>query len=389
VDLKKAAEVTGVSEAMLEEAAVYLGSAKNVAIIFGADVSRSEGAEDKVLAIANLALLCGAIGSDAGGIFPIDEKGNIQGLLDMGVATDLLPGLKNFTTAKAEFEKAWSTPLPGKGLDAQGILEGIEKGEIKVLYLAATNPTVSVPDSGRWQKALDKVEFLVVQDILASGLTDLADVVLPGAADVEKSGSVTSLDHQLSKLGKACKPVGDAREDLQILADLYGRLAPKAEAVTLASVISEIKQLVPAYGKAEACAGGKCRYVVRGPFVPAEKSMTFSEVKGSAAPAAGLKLLSGKILYHFGTTSTFAEGNLAIGPAGYLEMNPVDATACGFKEGDAVKVSSAVGAAKGTVKLSSKVQVGLVFAPYHFAEMNIQQVIPAGSNLTAIQVSKA
>ncbi len=389
VDLKKAAAATGVSEAMLEEAAVYLGSAKNVAVIFGADVARSEGAQDKVLALANLALVCGAVGAEAGGIFPLDEKGNIQGLLDMGVATDLLPGLKPFSAAKGEFEKAWNVSLPAKGLDAQGILEGIEKGEIKVLYLAATNPIVSFPDSGRWQKALDKVEFLVVQDILTSGLTELADVVLPGAADVEKSGSVTSLDHQLSKLGKACKPVGDAREDLMILADLYGRLAPKAAAVTLDSVISEIKQLVPAYGKAEVCLGGKCRFVVRGPFVPAEKSMTFSEVKPPTAPAAGLKLLSGKILFHFGTTSTFAVGNLAIAAAGYLEMNPADAEACGIKEGDTVNVTSSVGSAKGLAKLSSKVQAGLVFAPYHYAEMNIQQVIPAGSNLTAIQVSKA
>jgi len=258
-----------------------------------------------------------------------------------------------------------------------------------VLYLASANPAVAFPDSGRWQKALDKVEFLVVQDILASGLTDMADVVLPGAADVEKSGSVTSLDHQLSKLGKARKPVGEAREDFDILAGLYAKLAPKAEAIKLASVIAEIKLLVPAYGKAVACSGGKCRYIVRGRFVPAEKSLTFSQVKGAAAAADGLKLLSGKILFHFGTTSTFADGNLVVAPSGYLEMNPADAQACGVKDGDAVKVTSAVGTAKGTVKLSSKVQAGLVFAPYHFADMNIQQVIPAGSNLAVVQISKA
>ncbi|WP_432821815.1 molybdopterin-dependent oxidoreductase [Trichloromonas sp.] len=389
VNLKKAVEATGVSEALLEEAAAYLGNAKNVAMIFGADVTRSEGAKDKVLALANLALVCGAVGSEAGGLFPIDEKGNTQGLLDMGVATDLLPGLKDFSTAKTEFEKAWGTALPAKGLDAQGILEGIEKGEIKVLYLAATNPAVSFADSGRWQKALDKVDFLVVQDILASGLTELADVVLPGAADVEKNGSVTSLDHQLSKLGKARKPVGDAREDFEIFAQLYARLAPRAEAVSLAAVIAEIKQLVPAYGKATACGGGKCRHAVRSRFVPAEQSMTFSEVKGPDAAAEGLKLLSGKILFHFGTTSTFADGTLVVAPAGYVEMNPADAETCGVKDGDAVKVTSAAGSAQGKVKLSSKVQAGLLFAPYHFAEMNIQQVMSAGSNLAAVQVSKA
>jgi formate dehydrogenase alpha subunit len=217
----------------------------------------------------------------------------------------------------------------------------------------------------------------------------MADVVLPGAADIEKEGSVTSLDHQLSKLGKARQPVGDACADFEILAALYGKLAPKTESVKLASVIAEIKQLVPAYGTTEACAGERCRRQVRGRFNPAEKSMFFSDVKAPAAPTAGLKLLSGKILFHFGTTSTFAEGNLEAAPAAYVEMHPADAEACGVKDGEVVKVTSAVGTAKGAVKVSSKVQPGLVFAPYHFADMNVQQIIPAGSNLVAVQVSKA
>ena len=165
---------------------------------------------------------------------------------------------------RSYYEKAWGASLPAEGLDAQGILEGIEKGQIKALYLAATNPIVAYPESARWRKALEKVEFLVVQDILASELTELAHIVLPSAADVEKAGSVTSLDHQVSKLAKACRLPGDAKEDLEILAALYGRLNVKAEPVTLASVAAEIRALVPAYAKTEACCGGRCRCIVQG-----------------------------------------------------------------------------------------------------------------------------
>lgn len=391
VDLKKAAETTGISTELLEEAATLLGSAKNVAILLGSDLSRSEGAEDKALAVANLALLCGSVGSESGGVFPLDEKGNIQGMLDMGMASDLLPGFKAYSAAKAEFEKAWGATLPAQGLDAQGILEGIEKGSIKVLYLAGTNPLISFADNGRWMKALEKVDTLIVQDILASELTELANVVLPGAADVEKLGSVTSLDHRLSKLGKARNPVGNAKADLTILAELYTRLAPNAAPISLTSIIAEIKQLVPGYAAkgANTRTGDNCRHSVRAPFAPADKSLTFSAVKAAAPLAAGLKVLSGKILFHFGTTSTYAEGNLVVAPSGYLEMNPADAKACGVKEGDTVKVASSVGSAKGLLKLSTEVQPGLVFAPYHFSDVNIQQVIPAGSNLAGIQVSKA
>ena len=264
----------------------------------------------------------------------------------------------------------------------------MEKGDIKVLYLAATNPLVSFPESGRWRKALDKVEFLVVQDILASELEAFADVILPGAADVEKDGSVTSLDHQLSKLGKARNPLGEARADLDIFAALYGLLDPKAEPITLDTVIAEIKQLVPVYGSVTPCGGDRCRHALRTPFAPKEKGLNFTPVKAAAVPS-GMQLLSGKILFHFGTTSTFAEGNLEVAAAGYIEMNTADAKSLGVKDGDTIKVTSAVGSAAGKVKVGDKVQAGLLYAPYHFADVNIQQLMPAGTNLVAVSVAKA
>ncbi|MEJ2201179.1 MAG: molybdopterin-dependent oxidoreductase, partial [Desulfuromonadaceae bacterium] len=391
VNLEKAAETTGLSLELLKKAARYLGQAKNVAVLLGADLARSEGAEEKALAVANLAILCGALGSASGGVFPLDEKGNIQGLLDMGMASDLLPGGSDYAAAKAGFEQAWGKTLPDQGRTAQGILEGIEQGQIKILYLAGTNPLVSYPDSGRWLKALEKVETLIVQDILATELTELATVVLPGAADGEKLGSLTSLDHQLSKLGKVREPLGEAKDDLSIFAALYQRLVPAGSAdCSLAGVIAEIKELVPGYAPQGACcSGGRCRPTLREPFRPKEQSLTFSKVKAPPAPKPGLKLLSGKILFHFGTTSTFAEANRTVAPSGYLEMNPEDAQSNGLKEGDTVKVSSAVGSAKGLLRLSDQVPAGLIFAPYHFAEMNIQQVLPSASNLTPVQVSKA
>lgn len=388
VDVKKAAAATGVSEKLLNEAADYLGKGKNVAVLFGGDLIRGTGAEEKVLALANLALVCGSLGSEFGGLYPLDEKGNTQGLMDMGLAADLLPGPKEYAQARGEFEKAWNASLPTQGRDAQAILEGVEKGEIKVLYLAATNPLVSFPESGRWRKALDKVECLVVQDILSSELEAFADVILPGAADVEKNGSVTSLDHQLSKLGKARNPLGEARADLDIFAALYRLLDPKAETITLDSVIAEIKQLVPVYGNGSSCGGERCRHALRTPFAPKEKGLNFTAVKAAAVPS-GMQLLSGKILFHFGTTSTFAEGNLEVAAAGYIEMNDADAQSLGVKDGDTVKVTSALGSAVGKVKVDGKVQAGLLFAPYHFADVNVQQLMPAGTNLVAVSVAKA
>ena len=389
VDLKKAIAETGLSLELLEEAALYLGAAGSVSIVFGEDVIKSDRAEQKIAAIGNLALVTGALHGDIGGLFPVNEKGNMQSLLDMGVYPEALPGYQEYASARSRFEKAWQVKLPDGGLDALGILEGIEKGEVKFLYLAATNPLVSFPESGRWRKALEKVEFLVVQDILSSELTSMADVVLPGASPAEKSGSVTSLDHRVSCLGKALTPVGEAREDLEILADLYARVSGNGrQPLDSAAVLTEMKELTPLYGDICFTGQGRCRPCLKEPYVPEDKSLTYVPVEGTSAET-GLQLLSGKILSHFGTTSTYADACREVAPSGYIEIHPEDAEACGVSEGGRIKVTSTSGSAKGPVLISSNVPRGLLFAPYHFSELNIQQVIPQGRNRAAVEITKA
>ncbi len=193
--------------ARIEEAADHLGQAASVAIIFGRDIMGSAQAEAAVAALANLALVSGALHGDHGGLFPVATKGNTQGLIDAGVAPEFLPGLVDYVTGRDKFSAAWQSPLPEGGADATGILAGIEQGTIRALYLAGSNPLISYPEAGRWRKALEKLDFLVVQDILASDLTALASVVLPGAASAEKRGSVTSLDLRVNKLRIAVSPL--------------------------------------------------------------------------------------------------------------------------------------------------------------------------------------
>jgi formate dehydrogenase alpha subunit len=388
VDLEQAASGTGLSLDLLREAADYLGRAGSVALIFGADISKSEGAEEKTAAIANLAMISGALHGDLGGLFPVDEKGNMQGLLDMGVCPEFLPGYHPYEAGRTRFEKAWGAKLPAGGLDAAGILAGIEKGEIRFLFLAATNPLVSFPDSGRWRKALARVECLVVQDILDTELCALAHVVLPGSSFAEKSGSFTALDGRVSCLGKALQPVGDAREDWDILADLYDRLAPQGLSLDRDGVLTEVKELSGLHTEVCSAGSGRCKPCLKKPYRPADKSLTYTPVEGSSAAPAEMELLSGKILFHFGTTSTFAEGNLAVAPSGYIEIHPEDAAGLGVAEGGMLKVTSAVGTARGAARLSGGVPRGLLFAPHHFADLNIQQVVPEGVNRVAVQVSK-
>jgi formate dehydrogenase alpha subunit len=199
---------------------------------------------------------------------------------------------------------------------------------------------------------------------------------------------MTSLDQRINLLTPAIVPVGSAKSDLQIFADLYQRLVPGAAAADTASVMEEMRQLSGLYGAVCFSGSNVVRGCLKAPFRPEGRTMICSTPAATAPLAAGLHLLSGKILHHFGTTSTHAEGNLAVSPAGYIEMHPVDAKACGVAAGGRVKLTTTVGSAEGPVRISDTLPQGLLFAPYHFADVNVQQLMPAGSNLVAVSVIK-
>jgi len=387
ISLEQAVAATGLKMAQLEEAAEMLGKASSVALIFGADITRSSQGEEKSAAIANLAILTGALRGEAGGLFPLDDKGNMQGLLDMGVYPECLPGYQSYAEHTEKFAKAWNTALPSGGLNADGILQGIENGQVRFLYLAATNP-LSFPNASRWRKALEKVDCLVVQDILPTEVTELAKIVLPGASFAEKNGSVTSLDHRVRPLERAIRPVGDALEDWEIFADLYARITKTPLSISRADILTEVSGLTGLYGDICFVGNERNRPCLKQPFSPKAKSFKYRSVSGSDA-ADGLQLLTGKSIFHFGTTSTWAESQLELEPEGKIEMSPEDAAAAGLKDGQEVKLSSSTGVAFGKLRLSQSVPAGLVFAPYHFSEQGIQQLLKDGSNRTAVAITKA
>ncbi len=387
LDLDAASSATGVSRAQLEEAADHLGQAASVAIIFGRDVMGSANAEAAVAALANLALVSGALHGEKGGLFPIGGKGNMQGLLDAGVAADFLPGLQAYAVGREKFAAAWHVNLPESGADCAGILDGIEKGSIRALFIAGVNPLVTFPESGRWRKALGKLELLVVQDILANDLTRMAKVVLPAAASAEKRGTVTALDQRVSKLRIAVEPPGQARPDLAILCELFARLSGKPEPSEL-TLRREMMELGGRY--TEVCQNLEQRsFCWKQPYAPAERSLLAAAPELTTSEAAELQLLVGKCPFQFGTTTTYSPANNELAPAGLIIVNPADAATLGVADGGRLKVTGPAGTASGKVMVHAMVPAGLLAASDNFADMNIQQIMPSGSNCVAVTAVKA
>jgi formate dehydrogenase alpha subunit len=387
IDIDAVCGKTGVTRTQLEEVADMLGAARTVSLIFGAEITKSAGGYGKSIAISNLAILCGALrGGDAGGLFPLDEKGNMQGMLDMGICPEYLPGYQPYAESRERFGKVWMTELPEGGLDAMGILEGIEAGTVKFLYLAATNP-LSFPNANRWRKALEKVEFLVVQDILPTEVTRLAKVVLPGATYAEKTGSVTSLDHRIRSLERAITPPGEALEDWEILAGLYGRLQKQPVSISRSEILAEVSSLSSLYG--DICFAGdeRNRPCLKQPYRPAVKGFNYQTPRIDEAES-GLQLVSAKSLNHFGTTSTWAAGPLEIEKEGVIRISRTDAAAAGIIDGGRASLTSRNGSISGPVKIDESLPGGLLFAPYHFAELGIQGLLDDGSNRVVVELAR-
>ncbi|GFE56188.1 molybdopterin-dependent oxidoreductase [Geobacter sp. AOG1] len=367
------AGAAGVTEAELLDAARYLGGKTDVAIVFGADVIRGAACSDAVRAIADLALVLGAPAGERGGIFPVEQKNNIQGMLDMGVSPDFLPGYK---------------PAAAPGKDLWQIVSGIEQGSIKALYLLGCNPLVSFPENTRIRAALAKLDLLIVQDIQGSDLTSMAHVVFPGAAAAEKSGSFTTPDNRVQCLNRAVTPPGEAREDWDILAEVYSRLTGKPHARNVAEVTAEMKDVTGIYAGSCQMRDGRCSGLVK-TMPPAPSAYDFGSLQ--SIPAVGKQpftLVVGAIGFHNGTMSTASENNLTVSAEGYIEIAAGDADRIGIADGAKVKVSSPVGSMSGPAKVSSRLQSGILFAPHHFTDLNANALLPTGTNFVGVTVEK-
>jgi formate dehydrogenase alpha subunit len=372
LSLADLAAAAGVAEADLREAALLLGGKKSVAILFGADLMRSANAAEKVAALADLALLTGCLGKEAGGLFPVDAKNNSQGLLDVGVGPDYLPGYQASTA---------------QGKDLWQIIDGIEEGTVKALYLLGCD-LASFPNNGRIKKALARLELLIVQDIFTSESAQLAHVVFPAAAAAEKSGSFTSSDNRVQCLGKAVDPVGDAREDWDIIGELYNRLTYASHVCLPAELLKEFKGLSPLYSGECSEAEGRCTGLSKRSF-QLKTGLSFTPITANTAAPVEYQLLVGPIGFHNGTMSTRSANNLSVAAEGYVEIFAGDAAKLGIADGAPVKVTSSTGTMTGTARVSEKLQASLLFAPHHFRDLNANALLEGNANLVGVKVEKA
>jgi formate dehydrogenase alpha subunit len=235
-------ESTGIPQHMLSEAARLWASEGPGIILFGSGVTRHPCALNTVRAIYNLALLTGDLGRPGAGVLFVPGEANFIGAYDMGLCPAMLPGYVPVTEgqARARFEQAWGCPLPDRpGLAHAKILQEIETGQIKTLYLAGETPSHEV---------LGKLEFLVIQDTLRRPAQAFAHVVLPATTFAESAGTFTNLEGRIQRLQPAIPPPGNARAGWVIPCQIAQKLGLTGfDFEGPEQIMDEIARLVPGY----------------------------------------------------------------------------------------------------------------------------------------------
>jgi assimilatory nitrate reductase catalytic subunit len=222
---RRTAEVTGITERAIRQAAEMWGEAKSSFLLHARGIEHHSHGVQNVLGAINIVLASGRIGREGCGYATITGQGNGQGGREHGQKCDQLPGARDIGNPehRAYIAKVWGIDekeMPGAGVDAYELIRKIDRGEIKGLLSICFNPKVSLPDNNFVARALDKLEFYVAIDFFLNESAHHADVVLPGSLHEEDEGIVTQIEGRVIKINKAVDPPGDAKQDWRIIQDI-------------------------------------------------------------------------------------------------------------------------------------------------------------------------
>ena len=382
--------ITGVPAADLVEAARLYAQSPNSTILYAMGITQHATGTNNVLALANLAMAAGQVGKPHSGVNPLRGQNNVQGACDMGGLPNVYTGYQRVDdeAVRQKFEKAWAVPLsPKPGVTLIEMMKGIGQGKIKALFILGENPLLSDPDSNQVRRELEHLDLLVVQDLFLSETAELAQVVLPGVSFAEKDGTFTNTERRVQRVRKAIEPVGNARQDWEIISDLSTRLGYPMKYNSPEKIMEEITSLTPSYGgiRYERLEGSGLQWPCPTPVHPGTPILhqgMFTRGRGKFhvtpyVPPPELPdaeypftLTTGRVLYHYHTViSRKSKGLSEIYPEGTVEISPADASRLGIHSGDGmVEVSSRRGKVQAKAKISEALPPGVVFMTFHFKE---------------------
>ncbi len=392
----EAERVTGVPAEDIRATAREYASERHAAIFYTLGITEHACAVDNIWSLSNLVLMTGHLGYESTGLNALRGQNNVQGLNDSGANPAYLPGYQpvDDPEVRRAFAEAWGVEVPETpGYRLDQMISGLHDGRVKALYLVGENPAQTEPNARHVEEGLEKLDFLISQDLFLNDATRrYADVVLPASSFAEKDGTFTNTERRVNRVRAAVPCPGEARVDREIVIDLARALGadwpdyPDAEAVW-----NELADLSPnwygiRYDRIEdvglqwpcpdrdhpgspylhapepARPGG-------GKFWPVEYQPPI-ELPDSEYP---LTLSTGRTLYHYNSaTMTMREAGITDKQEQpFFEISREDASALGLADGDLARLVSRRGSLEARAVITDRVYPGLVWMALHFAEAKV------------------
>lgn len=407
----RTAQVTGIAERSIRQAAELWGRAKTSFLMHARGIEHHSHGVQNVLGAINVVLASGRIGREGCGYATITGQANGQGGREHGQKCDQLPGYRDLNNPdhRASVAQVWGIQpdeLPHSGVDAYEIFRKIDRGEIRGLISICFNPKVSLPDNNFIGRALEKVEFYAAIDFFLSETAHYADVVLPSALQEEDEGTVTQLEGRVIKINKAVDCPGEARPDWTIVQDIARQLGRehgftfhnpreifnelrKASRGWIADYFGiTYEKIEKQYGVFWPCPAddhpGTPRLFEKGSWNPVAKGngpfyfpdgkarfnvATYSPPAEEVDEEYPIILTSGRVVSHYlSGTQTRRIGPLVEQyPEPRIEMHPRLAAKLGISDGDWATVESRRGKLTLQAQVVTTIRPDTIFIPYHWA----------------------
>ncbi len=402
---QEVANITGIDVKTLYELARQYAANDKVTTAWTMGVNQSAMGTDTVSAITNLHLLTGKIGKPGCGPFSITGQCNAMGTRESGF-TSSLPGYRPYGDPAVTQEYADIVGVPvdrvptERGYKYAEIIDAIERGEIKALWIVATNPLVSFVDQEKLRKTLAKLDLLVVQDAFMGDTAQIADVVFAAATWGEKEGTYTNSERRVNRANKAVEPLGNAKSDFDIVVEFSryfdgmdtllfeGWKTPgdafeewkRVSAGQLCDYSGMTYELLEEEGgvqwpcNAQFPKGTKRLYTEEIPFRTGDGkaklvSAEWMPMKEPVRAGFPVMLNTGRTVeqWHTRTKTRSIDILDQLAPEAWVELHPEDAKTLQVRSGDRIALSSPRGRVEDVVvKVTQTMRPGNVFVPFHF-----------------------
>jgi predicted molibdopterin-dependent oxidoreductase YjgC len=415
-DLLQSADACGVPAEMIEAAAISYARATSAALLYSTGIE-SRGAQS-IQALVDLVLLTGQIGKEGAGLFPLTEQNNLQGVCDMGMLPDRLPGYLAATdfAARDWFAKKWNVPLPaGPGLSAHEVLSDRGQRQVKAVWLDRYDPvnTASFGDV----RSLGECELVVTQHLFPTGLSELAHVVLPTTAFGEERVTFTSTERRIQLAEKVIDPPAGPIPAWEQLVRLARAMGADWAYTSSEQIMDEIADVIPfysgvsyenlarEYGRQWPCTKERPLGTPR----LFESGAGDNKFKFAPLPARSqhvgtsseypLTLVFGHSLYYWHQSVLVKHSEtlqreyrllLLDYPDGFVEINTDDAKQLQVRDGQQIRLRTAAGSAISTARVTHEVRSGSIFVPYFVQQLRAQLIREQdiGNSLIPVRVER-